>query len=275
MQIEEISRACPSRDVLEQFLSNGLSEADASDVESHVNSCASCLEYVGELALSAGDTRASADSLLGQETPIQTSPPDARILLGLSMLASDAADDVPPRLAGFEVRGQLGAGGMGVVWRVRDLEFGRDLALKVMKGRFSGDAGLERRFLNEAHVCGRLTHPGIVPVHALGRLGDARPYYLMKVVGGQTLASLFKGRNERTEGFTEWIHIFAQVCQAVAYAHSQKVIHRDLKPANVMVGEHGEVQLMDWGVAKSLVCDDAANAAPGQEELRLFLLCVS
>src|SRR5262249_40242653 len=151
-----------------------------------------------------------------------------------------------PRLTGYELLGRVAVGGMGVVWRVRDVEFGRDLALKVMKKRLCGRAELERRFLDEAHVCGRLTHPSIGPGHALGRLDDGRPYYLMKLVAGQTLAELLRARATPAERLMEWVRVFAQVCQAMAYAHSKGVIHRDLKPVNVMVGEHGEVQIIDW-----------------------------
>src|SRR5262249_30835928 len=93
------------------------------------------------------------------------------------------------------------------------------------------------------------------------------PYYLMKLVAGQTLATLLRGRATLAERRTEWVQVFAQVCQAVGYAHSRGVIHRDLKPANVMVGEHGEVQVMDWGLAKVLTETEtlAAETAPEQE----------
>src|SRR5262249_17311811 len=100
--------------------------------------------------------------------------------------------------------------------------------------------------------CGRLTHPGIVPVHALGRLEDGRPYYLMRLVDGPPLASLLKGRATPADRLTKWMQVFAQVCQAVGYAHSQGVLHRDLKPHNVLVGSCEEGQVMDWGLVKTL-----------------------
>jgi serine/threonine protein kinase len=109
-----------------------------------------------------------------------------------------------------------------------------------------------RRFVEEAQVCGQLQHPGIVPVHDLGRLEDGRPFFAMKLVKGRTLAELLRERAGPDDDLPRLLGIFEQVCQAVAYAHSKGVIHRDLKSANVMVGAFGEVQLMDWGLAKVL-----------------------
>ena len=172
-----------------------------------------------------------------------------------------ALDDEPPAVPGYEALGRIDAGGMGVVWRVRDLRFRRSLAVKVMKSWASADPGLARRFVGEAQVCGQLAHPFIVPVHAMGRLPDGRPYYAMKLVEGRTLAALLKEGPAPAERRTGLVQIFGQVCQAMAFAHGQGVIHRDLKPENVMVGAHGEVQLMDWGLAKVL-----GGARPGLEE---------
>jgi tetratricopeptide (TPR) repeat protein len=143
---------------------------------------------------------------------------------------------------------ELGRGGMGEVYLSRDPALGRPLALKVLRAGLQGNAELERRFLLEAHVTGSLQHPGIVPVHTLGRLPDGRAYFSMKVVRGRTLTSLLA----QPAGRAALLDVFEKVCQAVAYAHSRGVVHRDLKPANVMVGAFGEVQVMDWGLAKVL-----------------------
>src|SRR5262249_47674854 len=124
-----------------------------------------------------------------------------------------------------------------------------------------GRPELERRFLAEARVCGRLQHPGVVPVYALGRLND-RPFFAMKLVEGATLAELLERRASPAEDLGRFLVVFEQVAQTVGYAHSQGGIHRDLKPANIMVGEFGEVQLMDWGLAKHL----ASPARQGGEE---------
>ncbi len=147
---------------------------------------------------------------------------------------------------------ELGHGGMGVVRRGRDPDLGRDLAVKLLLPRWQGDAVLERRFVEEAQVGGQLQHPGTVPVYEMGRTGDGCPYFSMKLVKGQTLASLLTGRDSLAYELPRFLGIFEAVCQAVAYAHSKGVIHRDIKPGNVMVGSFGEVQVMDWGLAKVL-----------------------
>ena len=152
---------------------------------------------------------------------------------------------------------------MGVILRGRDLALGRDLAVKVLLDRHRYKPGLIRRFVMEARIAGQLQHPGTVPVHELGALADGRPYFAMKLVKGRTLESLLKERTDPTENLPRLLGIFEQVCQTVAYAHARGIIHRDLKPANVMVGRFGEVQLMDWGLAKVLAGTDIA---PDEEE---------
>ena len=125
---------------------------------------------------------------------------------------------------------------------------------------------LVRRFVEEAQIGGQLQHPGIVPVYELGTFADRRPYFTMKLVKGRTLAELLDGRQDPADDRPRFLAIFEQVCQTVAYAHARGVIHRDLKPANVMVGSFGEVQVMDWGLAKVLprggVADDATAGRP-------------
>src|SRR5262249_15181745 len=112
--------------------------------------------------------------------------------------------------------------------------------------------GLARRFLDEARLTAQLQHPGIPPVHDAGTLPDGRPFFAMKLIKGRTLATLLAERKDPAEDLPRFLGIFEQVCQTVAFAHSRGVIHRDLKPSNVMVGAFGEVQLMDWGLAKLL-----------------------
>jgi serine/threonine-protein kinase len=159
-------------------------------------------------------------------------------------------DLAAPTVPGYEVLGELGRGGMGVVLRCRDLDFGRDLAVKLLPDGYRDCPDLVRRFLEEARVMGRLQHPGVPPVHALGRLPDGRPFFAMKLVKGRTLAELLRQRRAPDEDLPRFLTVFTQVCQTLAYAHACGLIHRDLKPSNVMVGAFGEVQVMDWGLAK-------------------------
>jgi serine/threonine-protein kinase len=124
-----------------------------------------------------------------------------------------------------------------------------------------------RRFVEEAQIAGQLQHPGVTPVYELGAFADRRPYFTMKLVKGQTLAALLAARKGPAEDLPRFVGVFGQVCQTLAYAHARGVIHRDLKPSNVMVGAFGEVQVMDWGLAKVLPRGGAADEhqPPAQE----------
>jgi serine/threonine-protein kinase len=148
--------------------------------------------------------------------------------------------------------GEIARGGMGAVIKGRDVDLGRDLAVKVLLERYRGRSELICRFVEEAQIAGQLQHPGIVPVYELGTLADNRPYFAMKLIRGQTLAELLASRPSPAENLPRFLAIFEAVCQTMAYAHARGVIHRDLKPSNVMVGSFGEVQVMDWGLAKVL-----------------------
>lgn len=163
--------------------------------------------------------------------------------------------NIPPAalrsIGDYEVREEIARGGMGVVFKGRDSDLRRDVAVKVLLERHQGEAELIRRFVEEAQISGQLQHPGITPVYALGDSGG-RPYFTMKLVKGETLAKLLAARADPRDDRARFLKIFEQVCQTLAYAHSRGVIHRDLKPANIMVGAFGEVQVMDWGLAKVL-----------------------
>ncbi len=188
------------------------------------------------------------------DAPLSTVPPD-----------NGTYADRPAGLdlRGYELIERLGGGGMGDVYRAADPSLGRDLAVKVMKADLQRNPTAERRFLREARVTSSLQHPGIIAVHNLGRLADGRLHYTMRLVRGDTFADILRNKAGKPEYWPELLTIFVKVCQAVAYAHSKRVIHRDLKPANVMVGRFGEVQLMDWGLAKLLTTADGATPPDG------------
>ncbi len=158
---------------------------------------------------------------------------------------------VPPVSAGrFQLGQELARGGMGVVYCACDESLGRDVAVKVLHERYRGNSLVGQRFVDEARITAQLQHPGIPPVFEVGRLDDGRPYLAMKLIRGRTLAQLLKERPEPASDRGRFLAMFEQICQAVGFAHSKAVVHRDLKPANVMVGAFGEVQVMDWGLAK-------------------------
>jgi serine/threonine protein kinase/Tfp pilus assembly protein PilF len=163
-----------------------------------------------------------------------------------------ADDDLPSARTSYQVLGEIARGGMGVVLRARDPELARDVAVKVLRESLAGDASTLRRFVEEARIVGQLQHPGIVPIYAFGRMADQRPCFAMKLIRGRTLAALLAERGSPAEERHRFLTVYEQVCQTMAYAHSRGVIHRDLKPSNVMVGAFGEVQIVDWGLAKVL-----------------------
>jgi serine/threonine protein kinase len=172
--------------------------------------------------------------------------------------------------ARLQLLGEIARGGMGAVFKGRDHVIGRELAIKILLEQHRGRPELIRRFIEEAQIAGQLQHPGIVPVYELGTFADRRPFFTMKLVKGRTLADVLAARPDPTSDQPRVLGIFLQVCQTVAYAHARGVIHRDLKPSNVMVGGFGEVQVMDWGLAKVLpkggAVDDAAAGELDDQE---------
>ena len=152
----------------------------------------------------------------------------------------------------YQLQGEIARGGMGAILKGRDVDLGRSLAVKVLLESHRDNAEVIGRFIEEAQIGGQLQHPGIAPIYELGQFPDQRPFFSMKLIKGDTLAALLTDRKDASEHRSKLLGIFQQVCQTMAYAHSRRVIHRDLKPANIMVGAFGEVQVMDWGLAKVL-----------------------
>jgi serine/threonine protein kinase len=164
-----------------------------------------------------------------------------------------------PDFAGtrYLLREKIGQGGMGSIYRAEDVELRRDVALKVLSVPVAAEA-LAERLREEARILARLEHPGVVPVHDVGRLPDGRVYYAMKLVRGSRL-----DEHARTQAaLPPLLRVFERLCEAVAFAHDRGVLHRDLKPQNVMVGAFGEVLVMDWGVAKVRRAQEAPRTAP-------------
>lgn len=195
-------------------------------------------------ALSAEFYRHDATTLTGP-------PPSGAALVDLGRMR-DAADQLRESGARYTVRGEHARGGMGRIFRVWDRQMHREVALKeVLPG--DGDAGgrLVARFLREARITGRLQHPSIIPVHEIGVRDSGAFYYTMKLVRGRTLRQAIK-ESANLEGRLALLPHFVDLCQAMAYAHAHGVIHRDLKPSNVMIGEFGETQVIDWGLAKEV-----------------------
>ena len=152
---------------------------------------------------------------------------------------------------------EVGRGATAIVLRGTDIKLRRELAIKVTtRARDQLPTALLARFVEEAQITAQLEHPNVVPIHDLGIDPEGRAYFSMKLVRGQTLDAILERRRQGDAatlsefGLRRLLDVFLQVCQAVEYAHVRGVIHRDLKPANIMVGDFGEVLVMDWGVAK-------------------------
>jgi tetratricopeptide (TPR) repeat protein len=194
-----------------------------------------------------------ADPLLrtGAETPdpVTTSDPTPREPAGVGPFGATDGQR-------YELQEEIARGGMGVIYRAVDASLGREVAVKVLHEKFAAASGTAssaaRRFADEARIAAQLQHPAIPPVHDVGTLADGRPFIAMKLIKGNTLDRLLESRPDPGHERGRFIAVFEQVCQALAYAHAHQVIHRDLKPSNVMVGAFGEVQVMDWGLAKVL-----------------------
>ncbi|MBK8100598.1 MAG: serine/threonine protein kinase [Planctomycetes bacterium] len=157
--------------------------------------------------------------------------------------------------ARYRQEGKIGHGGMGEVLRVHDADLDRDLAMKVVRESVAngpGGPGALQRFLHEAHITGQLDHPGVVPVHELGVDASGRPFFTMRLVRGHTAHAVFAAARAGADGWTRTraLEVILKVCDTMAFAHRKGVLHRDLKPSNVMVGDFGEVYVMDWGLAK-------------------------
>ena len=158
----------------------------------------------------------------------------------------------------FTAGEELGRGGMGRIVEGLDPDLQRWVAVKVALPSSQAGPKSAERFLTEARITAQLEHPGIVPVYELGESAEGEQFFAMRKVEGRSLGELLDGLSggdpELTEHWTlrRLLGVFEQVCNAVAYAHSRRVLHRDLKPENIMLGAFGEVLVMDWGVARVL-----------------------
>jgi serine/threonine protein kinase len=151
--------------------------------------------------------------------------------------------DRPDFGARYELLDEIGRGGMGLVFRARDRELDRDVAVKVTAWQTASDADRLRR---EARTLASLEHAGIVPIHDAGQLPDGRVYFVMSLVRGERLDAYARARP-----LADRLRLFDRICDTIAFAHARGVIHRDLKPANIMIGPFGQVQVLDWGLAGS------------------------
>jgi serine/threonine-protein kinase len=177
------------------------------------------------------------------------------------------ADDAEPRAdrpllaERYRLARLIGKGGMGEVIAARDEQVGRDVAIKRMRASAPSERAI-KRFLREASIQGRLEHPAIVPVHEIGHDSDGLPFFVMKKLTGITLGKILVTAERREAfGLQRILRAFVDVCLAMELAHVRGVVHRDLKPDNILLGDYGEVYILDWGVAKIIGEDDDGEFA--------------
>ncbi|MCK5797952.1 MAG: protein kinase [Deltaproteobacteria bacterium] len=161
----------------------------------------------------------------------------------------------PSKHAWIEDQGEIARGGMGRIHRVRHAPLRHLAVMKVLDPGKTHTQTHQRRFLEEAQITGQLDHPNIPPVHDLWLAEDGTLRFTMKLVEGRTLSEILRARPPSHRQDRQWeqlLDILLKTCDAVAFAHSRGVIHRDLKPDNIMIGSHGQVWVMDWGLATLL-----------------------
>ena len=183
-------------------------------------------------------------------------------------------------LPGHAVQSLIALGGMGKVYRATQHALEREVAVKVMTSLAQSPETAER-FRREALILGRLAHPNIVPVYDVGMDDEGQPFYTMKLVKGRTLQAILTDLSTGDAGalqqhpMVSLLTVFRKICDALAFAHSQGVLHRDLKPENIMVGEFGEVLVMDWGLAKIIKEEEGKmkeDPPPPRDSVSSFIL---
>ena len=216
------------------------------------------------------------EAVPGTESPAPADPFEETLEVGSATLeeasrtstGSFAPVPTGARIGRFELRGELGRGGMGRVLEAWDPELRREVAVKLVLDGGNVSRSRLSRFVSEARITSQMEHPNIVPVHDMGVTPDGQIYFVMKKVSGRSLAQVLRSLREGDRGTcTHWtlnrrLRAFVQICQGVAYAHQMGVLHRDLKPANVMLGPFGEVLVMDWGLARLVPHDNEDSTPP-------------
>ena len=190
-------------------------------------------------------------------TAIRTFKPDellARAMNTVQMTSGGTGKWQPPSDAEvarlfpqFEMRGMIGRGGMGAVYRARQVALDRDVAIKILPLEVSVDQAFADRFVREARAMAKLNHPNIIAVYGFGTTAEGHLYFFMEYVEGANVSQIIRGPGLEPE---QALVITEQVCTALAYAHGKGVIHRDIKPANVMVGTDGAAKVADFGLAR-------------------------
>jgi serine/threonine protein kinase len=276
------------RDIEATLLPDQLADADATAVSGVTGGDTPSPADAGATLVAPA---ARSDVSGGSHGPLGSDTAPASVSAGPGGAARPSPSATGTMVGRFALKDLHAAGGLGEVFKARDTELNREVAVKRIKSHYADDPGSRRRFLTEAELTAKLDHPGVVPVFGLVNDVRGRPCYAMRFIRGETLKDEIDRYHKRPTGdakpetektdesaapapepagdaaapppapaaavprsvaFRHLLGRFIATCQAIAYAHSRHIIHRDIKPANVMVGTFGETLVVDWGLAKSM-----------------------
>ena len=270
-----MSDTCPEIDVLRAFAIGDLAGTKLDQVAAHVIECNSCEHAVAEFDRYSDELLTELKRLQNQGPLRKPSVPQE--VLQAARAATDSSrgsmsspvpldpggayarrlTDGPVRLGRFELRSELGDGSFGYVFRARDLELDRDVAVKIGRaGTLAGDEQVGA-FLREARAAAQLSHPRIVSIHDSGQTDDGVCFLVSEYVEGETLERRLQ---HETYAPRQAAELVAEVAEAVAYAHRHDVIHRDIKPSNIIIDAQGHPHVTDFGLAKRLMADQAVSS---------------
>lgn len=208
-----------------------------------------------------GKQKEPKNTVSNQETEVIAESGDTSntITLPSSPKGTNAAKELSLQPKGkYNTIKTVATGGMKAIHKIKDRDTGRDAAMAVILPQLETENVNINRFIQEARITANLEHPNIVPVHDIGINAQGEPYFVMKLLSGETLASIINKLSERHKSYTgkynlhHRLEIFMKICNAMAFAHSRGIIHLDLKPENIQIGEFGEVLVLDWGLSKPI-----------------------
>ena len=241
----------PNDDDLRRFLKEDDDPTFSTRIDQHLDQCSECRVRLEDILSAVEFSKEPTSHDGGSRSNAFSDGHSEKAALDVASLQENIG-------ARFIVKNEIDRGGMGVVYLAFDRELNREIAIKISKS--ADNTAVAARFYREAQISAQLEHPSIVSVYDTGRLKDQRQYIALKLIKGETLSSVIKKR-QPSEQASQLFQVFNDVVNAMAYAHSRNIIHRDLKPDNVMVGMFGEVQVMDWGLARKLKQRDDVGQA--------------